>query len=486
MPKDSHTSPALRELVAILDAHRGRYRELANVTTLPAYIAAGPLRADEEILTEPILGQILERVLCFPVDEFLPQLGKSGLKPDFTPMDLVAHPFVLDAKSSDQRDLRVHERQIRGYVDQRGLAHGILFNLREVRVFRRGESGHDPALSFSLLPLWEYAQGAQLAGPEVAIFQLFCERFGFRELALADRITTIREQQPWAMRPGARTLEVDVDYLVERLRRLAERLTDDAAMQADELERVIALDPGREQRVVGELKLLALDLAPGTQLDELPGTLAEWRAGSDLVGRAWRQYLLRVAYLAVTRVLLYRAWEEVGFVDQVLFDGGFGTAYDEMGGNLRRVLQSALLRGGERYPLALRVEQQLRLVPPRGCRACRSFSTRSYPFRSDVWTQTCSVAFTRLMSTRSTGTASASSTRRGQSSDSCSTEVGFTGPRTGCFGSKATQRRARGVYSTSPPGRGVSSSKRRAASSMTGGSETHDRAFAAMRRSRRS
>ena len=82
------------------------------------------------MLTEPVLAAILERVLGFPADEFVPQLGRSGLKPDFTPIDLVAHGFVLDAKSSLQ-DLGAHERQIRASIDQRHLDYRVLFNLHE-------------------------------------------------------------------------------------------------------------------------------------------------------------------------------------------------------------------------------------------------------------------------------------------------------------------------------------------------------------------
>ncbi len=65
-----------------------------------------------------ILAALIERVLGFPPDAYFPQLGRSGLKPDFTPIDLVAHRFVLDAKSSTQ-ELGAHERQIRAYIDQR-------------------------------------------------------------------------------------------------------------------------------------------------------------------------------------------------------------------------------------------------------------------------------------------------------------------------------------------------------------------------------
>jgi hypothetical protein len=121
-------------LRAALDRYKGRYRELNGAGDLGTYLARPRPREDEELLTEPVLAEILERLLGFPADAYFPQLGRGGLKPDFTPHDLVAHRFVLDAKSSTQ-DLSSHEPQIRRYIDQRQLDYGVLFNLRELRVY---------------------------------------------------------------------------------------------------------------------------------------------------------------------------------------------------------------------------------------------------------------------------------------------------------------------------------------------------------------
>src|SRR3954447_3101694 len=132
----------LGRLRAVLDRPKGRYRQLNGARDLGEYLERDRPREDEELLTEPILSDLLERLLGFPPDAYFPQLGRGGLKPDFTPTDLVAHRFVLDAKSSTQ-DLGPHEPQIRRYIDQRQLDYGVLFNLREVRVYRRGKKGAD-------------------------------------------------------------------------------------------------------------------------------------------------------------------------------------------------------------------------------------------------------------------------------------------------------------------------------------------------------
>jgi hypothetical protein len=339
----------LEELRICVDARQGIFRELRRAPDLASYLETQGDRADEEILTEPLLAAILERVLGFPPDGYFPQLGRSGQKPDFTPIDLIAHSFVLDAKGSDE-NLAHHEPQIRRYVSQRSLDFGVLFNLREVRVYRRGGREHDRALSFPVLPLWRVARGEAIPGPEVRAFDAFCELFSYRKLGLPDKIRYVRDQRPWSLRlAGGEAVEVDVEFLVQRLRTLSRRLADDALAQVDALDRFLAFNPGREKRLLDEFELLALDIAPGTDIERLPRELHEWRSDSDLAGRAWRQYLLRVAYLALIRILLYRAWEDVEFVDSYLFDGGFGDWYDRLSSDLGRVLEEAFKHGGDRY-----------------------------------------------------------------------------------------------------------------------------------------
>lgn len=346
--KRPQVSRELDRLRAVLDARAGLYKSLRDADDLRAYLAIKGDRADEELLTEPILASIIEQVLGFPTDTYFPQLGKGGLKPDFTPVDLIAHRFVLDAKASDE-DLGKHEKQIRYYVDQRALDFGVLFNLREVRVYRRREKGHVAELSFPLLPLWEAARGEAISmPPELARYERFRELFSYREMDLAAKIVHIREQLPWSQQP-IEDVRVDIEFLVDRLRALSRELVEDARAQTDRLEAFLRLNPARERKLLEELRLLALDLAPGSDPEELPATVAGWRTAEGVAARAWRQYLLRAAYLALARILLYRSWEDVEFVDQYLYDGGFGIAYDRLSQNVRDVLRDAFQHGAEQY-----------------------------------------------------------------------------------------------------------------------------------------
>jgi hypothetical protein len=341
--------PRLRELAKVLDAQTGRYEQLRHVSSFGAYLDATGDRADEETLTEPILAQILEQVLGFPSDEYVPQLSRSGLKPDFTPRDLIAHSFVLDAKSSDQT-FPAHIPQIRAYVEERSLDYGVLFNLREIKVYRRAAQSFDDELSFRVRPLWELAHGEALIAPEYDAFLRFCEAFGYRAMTTADKIAYVRNRQPWAARLATEPkLAVDVEFLVDQLRKLSRELADDAAAEVGRLAEALAYDEGRETRLLDELRVLALDVSPGVDLETLPDRALGWQSGNELAQRVWRQYLLRVAYLSLTRIMLYRSWEDVDFVQSYLFDGGFDTAYETLDSNVREVLQRAFAQGADRY-----------------------------------------------------------------------------------------------------------------------------------------
>jgi len=341
--------PQLEALERVLDAYNGRYRELNRAANLGRYLDRERTREDEEQLTEPVLADILEQVLAFPVDAYFPQRGRSGLKPDFTPVDLVAHRFVLDAKSSLQ-DLAAHEHQIRVYIDQRHLDFGVLFNLRELRVYRRGQRGHDPTLSFDVRRLWEVARGEALALDEVDRFVRFCERFHHRAMGFEAQVRLVAEAEPWRDRAGAgEQLEIDLDFLVSQLRNLSRTLAADAAAHHERLLAQLEVDPDRERRLRLELETLAREIEPGLSAEELPATVAAYRDVAGVPSRAWRQYLMRVSQLTLTRILLYRSWEDAGFVDDRLYDGGFEHAYERLDRNLRRVLEEAFSLGRERY-----------------------------------------------------------------------------------------------------------------------------------------
>ena len=135
---NSEQAALLATLERVLDARQALYSALSagRAHDLGSYLADRDRRAeDEESLTEPVLQAILEQLLGFPPDGYVAQLSRDHLKPDFTPIDLVVHRFVLDAKSTLQ-PLDRHESQIRRYMEQRRLD-GVPPLLRTVGGFRR-------------------------------------------------------------------------------------------------------------------------------------------------------------------------------------------------------------------------------------------------------------------------------------------------------------------------------------------------------------
>lgn len=62
----------LTRLGALLDEQAGRYRELNAGRHFGEYLTLPRTREDEEMLTEPILADMLEQVLGFPNDAYFP------------------------------------------------------------------------------------------------------------------------------------------------------------------------------------------------------------------------------------------------------------------------------------------------------------------------------------------------------------------------------------------------------------------------------
>ncbi len=173
----------------------------------------------------------------------------------------------------------------------------MLFNLRELRVYRVGETGHDSQLSFQLLPVWRAARAEAMFGPEVEAFEHFCELFAYREVDDDAKTAHVSAQEPWHTRIEAgEPVTVDVEFLVRQLRDLARVLADDASASAgDGLLNWVGLAAGRQERLLKEFhRQLALDLEPGVDQATVPGTLAEWRTSQGLPERVWRQFMLRV------------------------------------------------------------------------------------------------------------------------------------------------------------------------------------------------
>lgn len=58
-------------IAALLDGHAGRYKSLNGAGSFRAYLETARPREDEELLTEPLLADILESLLGFPQDAYV-------------------------------------------------------------------------------------------------------------------------------------------------------------------------------------------------------------------------------------------------------------------------------------------------------------------------------------------------------------------------------------------------------------------------------
>jgi hypothetical protein len=88
----------LRALQRAIDDYQPVFEKLREARTLSEYVARRGERADEEILTEPILRAIIERVLGFPKGRYLEVL---------LPKDVAAfNAFVASRGHEVERVLR--------------------------------------------------------------------------------------------------------------------------------------------------------------------------------------------------------------------------------------------------------------------------------------------------------------------------------------------------------------------------------------------
>jgi len=150
-----HSSLGLRRSST---SRQGRYRRLNGGRHLGDYLARPRARGGRGSAHRADPRRRHRARTRIPARFLLPPARAQRPQTRLHTIDLVAHRFVLDAKSSTQ-ELAQHERQIRAYVDQRHLDYGVLFNLRELRIYRRGAAGHDPRLSFDVGRLRQVAHG---------------------------------------------------------------------------------------------------------------------------------------------------------------------------------------------------------------------------------------------------------------------------------------------------------------------------------------
>jgi type I restriction-modification system DNA methylase subunit len=308
---------------------------------------------DELILVDPIFfPKFAREILGFILGISLVPKEKtetSRERPDFLPKDLHLHPFIFETKGTDSKDLSIHFPQVQSYAQKTGARYGIVLNLREATVI--SESAQPIAeLSFSFEKLYRDFQANPhivATQPNAKRFVNFVQAFSCQELDFIQKVDQIAQGKPWT---GEETLSLE--ELTQKIREVVFILHNDVRSQGDHLIQLLGYDNERKTRIASEIDAIAESLDPRKPRREISASSLRDMLGAksgSLAEKALDAYFYRVAYFTMTRLLLVRLWEDIGFIDQSLYDGGFKAWYENFNRELERVLRYAFHLAGERY-----------------------------------------------------------------------------------------------------------------------------------------
>lgn len=309
-------------------------------------------RADEDRLISPVLlRKFLEDVLGFKLGETIATQESKGVgRPDYIPVDTRTHPFVFDAKGTDTRDLSQHYPQIKKYIESQGLRYGILTNMRDLDVYTSEKGIEIEEYDFNFVKLYQdYKQSPVtcLEEENTKRFLDFVERFSYTQLTTEKKIERIATAEPWTGKE-----ELNVKALTDQLRHIVNILYEDVKQHKSELSAMAEAGSVSDEYIAAEIETISSQIS-GREIKEVNSeTFNEFMNASDETsyGTGRDAFFHRVAYFAMTRLLLARVWEDIGFVEQSLYNGGFAKWYENFNREIRRVLHYAFDLSAERYP----------------------------------------------------------------------------------------------------------------------------------------
>ncbi len=162
---------------------------------------------------------------------------------------------------------------------------------------------------------------------------------------MMEKIEIIRKARKWTGEE-----ELNPTLLTDSIRKVVIILHNDILSKREELSHLLRFDPGRKREVENELETIACELDRTRKPGEK--TLKEFMDAKDssVEYRAFNKiYLSRVAYFTMTRILLARMWEDTGFIEESLYDGGFDEWYERLQREVERVLRQAFHFAGDKY-----------------------------------------------------------------------------------------------------------------------------------------
>lgn len=355
----------LRKTVQILNTPKYSHYSNSKAETYPNYFA-GSWPDEDRLIAPVLLPKFFEEILGFKIGQTISakEPTETG-KPDFVPTDLRTHPFVFEAKGSDSQELSQHYYEKRKYLEVQGVQYLIITNMRDLDVYTLAAPQELEEYNFSFLQLhsdFKTDPKGILGRENTKCFLQFVERFSFKELTPEEKLQRVIQAKPWRGNE-----ELNVELLTNRLRVVVELLYQDIKAQREEIASFVVADLERAEAIAKEVEWITSEIAPTHKIQEVSAeTLQEMLQAKlvDLYGRALDIFLYRVAYFTMTRILLARMWEDIGFIDQTLYDGGLAKWYNNFNREIRRVLQYTFRLAADRYKWLFNVENNYSWYEP--------------------------------------------------------------------------------------------------------------------------
>ncbi|MEK9148960.1 MAG: N-6 DNA methylase, partial [Candidatus Desantisbacteria bacterium] len=343
---------SIKKTVQIFDSiDYERYSE-GRAKSYPEYIQGS--WPDELTLISPIFfPKFATEVLGFTLEKTLwPQKSEAttSKRPDFIPTDTKTHPFVFDVKGSDCQDLSKHYDQIKGYIQRNDLIYGILTNIRDLDVYTLENKIEVEKYNFNFAKLYrDYKQNPKecLNEKNTKSFLDFIEDFSYTPLTKEEKIERIANAKPWS---GIE--ELNPNALTDRLRHIVSILHNDVKQQRSKLLSMAEVGRVSAESVADEIEEIWAHIS-GREIEKVSAETFDKIMGAEegtLYGRARDAFFRRVAYFAMTRLLLTRVWEDIGFIDQSLYNGGFAKLYFNLNQAISDVLAHAFRLASKHYP----------------------------------------------------------------------------------------------------------------------------------------
>jgi len=346
-PKDE-AERIIAKAVAVLDRYSKLYSQLSHgrFTDYSSYMASDGCPDEDEFIKPKLLTDFLREVLLFPPDEFVSEHAVSTGIPDFQPTDTLLHPFFFEAKGSDAVDLTQHQAQVSRYLKP-PFEHGVLVNMRHILVYEKNGLEVNRIGLLDLYRAFRDQPKNVLDFPNTKAFLEFVSQFRRKDLTREKKVELLLAGKDVSLLP-----KPDPEELVAAIHRIVHLLVDDANRFKGDLERILKSKFNADDResVLHELDQIAweLDHRYLPAKDDRVSRYLNARTGS-VEARAFDVFVTRVAYFTMTRFLVARMWEDVKFLEQRLYDGGFRRWYETLGRRIQEVLKQAFHYAGDRY-----------------------------------------------------------------------------------------------------------------------------------------